>query len=257
MQKAKSIHDTIVIVHRDTIVKILEVTKTKAATESSSFALFFDEYGNFFTFLATVAAFVALFVSIKAINKSASDGRHQVLVSKLEEICDLLDILVAKYPRLYFAYNLLALERAESEPKQIINRKIFDAKWEKAIKEIDFNMYLDKAARLMILANLYLGEKQKKSILRQPPEEDKSLKFSVLMFGEICNNIVLITKYQNLDYNSFPDKLPNHDVINILVRNISAQISEIINYSNNSTGYVEFRDDFYKKVIEAETNPVP
>lgn len=256
MIKTKAIHDTIVIAKRDTIVKVVEVLNNKTSTVPSSFALFFDEYGNFFTFLATIAAFIALFITIKASNKAAKDSRHQILIGKLEEICDLLNGLVDAYPALYYAYVLVQQESLSTPAQKILHANIHNDKWEKAISGIDLKKHLEDINRLFILINLYLGEKQNKIKSKSSPNNDKTLKFSAFMFAEICKTLVIIIKYRTLKHNTFPDEFPKASTIRLLVGNISAAISEIIDFGDNGKGYKEFRDPFFKDLLKEEINSV-
>lgn len=251
MTKDKIIHDTIVVIHKDTIVKTLEVVD-KTQKNVPAVADFFNTYNNFFTALAAIAALIALFISIMAINKTAKDNRHQIRVGKLEEICDIMNLLGVNYPKLFSAYDILFKEFEKSEVSRILNRKKFEPILNEAISEIEFDLLLSKIDRLVVLANLYLGEKPKNFYSKTNSRDDKQLKFSTLIFAEICKNIVMILKYKNLKHNSFSDKLPNPNVTSVLVRNISAHISEIIDYGINTLGYETWRNDFFMDLLKLQ-----
>lgn len=248
MIQTKIIHDTIVVSHKDTIVKTIELV-SKAPVKVSPIVDFFNTYSNLFTGLASIVTLIAVIVSIRAINKTTKDGRHQILVEKLEEIIDILHILVTEYPNLYSAYNLLETEKSKSEMERILHSKDFTLKWANSVSKIEVDMYLDNVRRLLILANLYLGERQQKSLSTFFAKKVTDLKFGTLMFAEICNDILQIIKYKNLSLNSFPDRLPEIKVAETLVRNLSAEISKIIDFGDNSLGYAKFKNEFYKNII--------
>ncbi|MDQ1165923.1 hypothetical protein [Flavobacterium sp. SORGH_AS_0622] len=274
MVKEKAFHDTIVIVKKDTIVKVVELVATKPVSQAPPIVQHFNDYSNIYTALATIAAFLALFISIKASNKASRDNTHQLLSGKFEEICELLSSMLAIYPALYNPYNLLEKRKTQTPAEKILRKNNFEQEWEKFISEIDLDLYYSKLNRLTILTNLYLGEKGKSSKFNRLnrlkiladflkhrklsveynkfAEREKELKFSTLFFIEICNILLNVARHKDLKDNSFDGQIPKPPIISILVRSICARISEKIDLGMNTADYQSFRKPFYEDIIRQQ-----
>ena len=228
--------DTITVIHKDTIVKVLEIVNQKAVAKSSAFASFFDENVNFFTFLASLAAILALIVSIKAIVKTARDSRHQILVGKFEEMYSLLYSLLPEY-QLFFQLDTL-LQNSNNPTLTITQRQTILATYKAELAKI--NSYtnveevLSKAGKLAVLANAYL---------------DKELKNEIIGYSKLFEIIIIVTTQNNMTYKQKKKKngFPTYENVHQFAGQLSRKLIDKINFGGKNEDKKIFIEYFQGK----------
>lgn len=231
----KKIHDTIIIIRRDAIVKVVEIVNKNSEIKTPLWVENFDVYSNIYALLGTIATIGALIAAIYAIYKTERDSRHQILVGKIEEIDELIVSLSLQYRYLYKAY-----ENLEEYEKKVIERTLsnLDANaFEKAMdeinEEVDLKELIIKTTRLNVLANAYLNN-----------NDEYKLKFYVIGYSQIFNTMLYVVKYQNTENknNIFPERLPDPEKIFDLVEKIKPHLIKAINFGSDLKGYIAFRN---------------
>lgn len=222
----------------------------KPVLSSSSFLDFFSLYSDFFTAVASLAGLIALIISIIAITKSSNDGRHQILVGKLEEMFELISSLTQDYPKLYDVYILLEKSNSATNPirEHLLNSIEFEKELEKVSKSIKIENAEKKVTRLYVLAYSYLGEKPKWYKLFIPNKTINELKFNTLGYIQIYNALLLVLKHKDLMAKTdiFREILPTADSFNELTSEISQGIIKKMNFGVIGKGYRDYRDTEFK-----------
>ncbi|NWL03677.1 hypothetical protein DM790_22900 [Flavobacterium collinsii] len=244
MIKVKSVHDTIVVVKKDTIIQLVKMASDPTNTKTNAVIEHFDSYGSFYTAMGTLFTLIAIGVSLYTINQSAKLSRKQVLDGKLEEICDLINSLHIEYPNFYDLYILL--EKVQHKANDLIKlRTTLNMECDK----VDFDFYIEKLSRLNVLVNTYLGDnsKSKKGII----SEQKELKYKAIGFIELYNALILVLKYKDLKMkeDNFNEVLPVSESIDILVKELNNSFIALMGYGGDSDGYILYRNTTFKKNV--------
>lgn len=241
------IHDTIVIVKKDTIVKVVELVSKVPESKTSSFVQWFNDYSNVSVFFGTVATVGALIVAMFAIYKASKDNRHQLLVGKLEEIFELVNTLNSDYIKIHEVYILFEKAQLHKMQYQIVIANIQSEKKLKELPpEIDLNKLYEKTERLNVLSNAYLGKSSK---FLDIGSSQKKLKFNTLGFVQIYNSILIVLLNKSLvTKNSIISGiLPSSENMDKLTTDISSEIIKTINYGKNNRNYRKYRDGTFSK----------
>ena len=175
MIRENTIHDTITIVKRDTIIKVVELVSKEPAPKASTFVQWFNDYSNVSVFFGTVATAGALLVAIFAIFKTGKDSRHQLLVGKFEEIYELIVSLSVEYKTLYDNYLDVREETKkcfEVSSKNLVLNYIKDDIISLSDSFLD-ELY-QKTIRLNVLSNAYLV---------------KDLKYDVIGYSQLFSSL--------------------------------------------------------------------
>jgi len=242
MTKTNIIHDTIVVVHKDTIVKTFELV-SKPHVQVSPFVDFFNSTGNVFTALSAVATLLAIIISLYAIYKATNDNSKQILAHKIEEIYELVVALSLTYGYLFEVYNYLEKsikEDVEAKGRQNLVKNFYKLNIE--LKEkFDIEDLLKKTMRLNILANTYLNG---------------NIKFDVIGYSQLFVAILYILKYEDLKMREpeFKEPLPTSENLFKLSEDISQELVKVIGYGTENKGYITYRNTTFKEKIHPKNN---
>lgn len=224
MIKGNPVHDTIVIVKRDTIVKVVELVSKVPETKPSAFIQWFNDYSNVSTFFGTVATACALIVAIIAIFKTAKDSRHQLLIGKFEEMYSLIYILLPEYQPFFQLDQLIVNSNDPSYTST--ERQAFLIKYKAELaglpKITNVEEVLEKIGKLKVFTNAYL---------------DKDLKNETLSYCMLFEYIVLVTIQNDsaLKQKYFENGFPSVDNVKTLASKLSDELIEKINLGGKVT----------------------
>ncbi|WP_125720927.1 hypothetical protein [Flavobacterium ustbae] len=237
MSKGNVIHDTIILVKRDTIIKMVEIIKDQNKSVSPHVD-FFNTYSNVFTGYGTIATFLAVVVAIIAIYRSTKDSRNQILANKVEEIYELVETLSSVYGHLFAVYIILEnSSKKEIELKgRLFMEKEFREKLATLKETYDIEDFIKKSIRLNILANSYLKA---------------NVKYDVIGFSQLFIAILYILNYEDVKLRQpeFKDPLPKPANVFELTTSIVDQLRKIIGFSNKTKGYIHYRNNTFKSKI--------
>lgn len=196
------------------------------------FWIFLNQNGSGIT---TILAFGALIVSIYAINRTNKDNRKQVIVSKVEEIYDIILLLNAEYSKLYSAYKIL--EEANNVEFPTLVWPHYEEEFDKEIlflkKFTDVNELYNKNIRLNVLANAYLHG---------------NLKKDVLCYFTLFESILNVIKYKNIDNKGkyFPKSLPTPKNVYKCLQNITSGLVKVISYGTDLKSIDDYFENNFK-----------
>ncbi|EJG03400.1 hypothetical protein [Flavobacterium sp. F52] len=241
MIKGNPIHDTIVIVKRDTIVKIVELVNKTPEQKKSDFIQWFNDYSNVSTFFGTIATVGALIVAIIAIFKTAKDSRQQLLVGKIEEIYELIVYLVVDYDKLYKLELKLQKCGDKTDENYIQNIEKYNLDLEEVNKKVDLNDLFNKVIRLHVLANSYL---------------DKDLNLEVISYCRLFECLIATVKRGNSNRKKteYPEGFPTTENLRNLVSYLANKLIIRINLGGEKKGnhneYLYYRDNVFKRKLK-------
>jgi|GEM_PF-2467806 len=243
MTKITIVHDTILIIQRDTITKLLKTVTEPKVPKLNEFIEHFNLYSNFYTALGTIFTFIAIAVSLYAINQSTKLTRKQVLVGKLEEICESINSLQMEYTNFYDMYTLL--EKIQNSSNNLVWLR---TQLNQELQKIELDSYIYKLSRLNVLVNAYLGDKTNKSKTDKISEQ-KALKFKTIGFIELYNALILVLKFQDLKMkeHNFIEPFPTTESISKLVKELNNSIISLMGYGGDSEGYILYRNTIFKE----------
>jgi len=237
MIKGNPIHDTIVIVKKDTIIKVVELVSKAPEPKTPALTQWFNDYSDVTAFFGTIATAGALIVAIIAIFKTAKDSRHQLLVGKFEEMYSLIYILLPEY-LLFFQLDKI-LENHHNETLPADQRANFLLTYRSELEGVKAMVNIDdlfsKIARLSVLANAYL---------------DKELKNEVLAYSKLFEMILIVSTQQQMayKYTNFKNGFPQYENVQNFASVISKKLIVKINLggenAEKSIFYEYFRNKF-------------
>ncbi|MEN2402281.1 hypothetical protein GKZ90_0021005 [Flavobacterium sp. MC2016-06] len=242
MIKGNPVHDTIVIVKKDTIVKVVELVSKVPETKPSAFIQWFNDYSNVSAFFGTVATTGALIVAIIAIFKTAKDSRHQLLIGKFEEMYSLIYNLLPEY-QLFFQLDQL-MASSNDQSYTVTERQALLSKYKAELVGLhritNVEEVLQKIGKLKVFANAYL---------------DKDLKNETLSYCMLFEYIVLVTTQNDsaLKQKYFENGFPSVDNVKTLGSKLSDQLIEKINLGGKVTNRKKFNEYFkgtFQETIE-------
>ncbi|KRB56793.1 hypothetical protein [Flavobacterium sp. Root186] len=253
------LNDMILISHTDVVKGVIN----KSTTQPYPFVQFFNDNNNVFTACGTILTLIAIIISLYAVNKSTKVSHHQILVSKLEEMCGILNDLQIEYFQFYNFYERLS----KLEDIQILKNKKESAKitanLDEELSKIDFNQYFDKLSRLNVLVSAYLNDVKnvttfktgRPNWLNSKLPKKSNLKYDIIVFIEIYNSLLLILMYKENNKIEFLKKVPSPDTIGELVRQLIYKIMDKMGYVNetNDKGYEIYRNTIFEKNLYSKT----
>jgi len=203
---------------------------------------FFEMWEKHNGFISAIVGIAALIIARQAINTTTKDNRQQVLVSKYEEIYELVSSTVVEYELLQNLYAKLQQCHSKQNELESLVFDFFDEYRDELTRiksVIDTDELFNKLIRLNVLSNAYL---------------DEPLLFEVNAYSSLFQEILITTVQLQFitEETDFKEGFPTNEELYKFTQNIAHQLIKKISLGTKTIDTVKFENylqsDFKKTI---------